>query len=287
MTTQLISTVPNEIHVPPRGRTFARRCHRAITNTRRKKQISSSNSSPPKQKPLLVSSSSSTRMPCHNVMDACKVKAGKVIYGVTQKRTTRPCYPIQEHPAQNERPQNDSNLRNAREVISSRRRHTIASKASSNQEEEEQKAALNESMRRRRHSMMTSTEHDMRGPIHDTWYYSSNHVLVNRERMLRNIPPLRRSIALDELARAMASQLASSDGGFSPTIPANCHAGNVIVGYSIRHIHEQTMNLANSIERANILNPSFTEFGMGTCKASDGQLYLVQFFERLDSRLEI
>ena len=42
-----------------------------------------------------------------------------------------------------------------------------------------------------------------------TWNYSSGHVLVNRERVKRNIPALIRQIELDSLARDCAKEMAS------------------------------------------------------------------------------
>jgi hypothetical protein len=136
--------------------------------------------------------------------------------------------------------------------------------------------------------------------IHDTWYYSSNHVLVNRERVERGIPALRRRIHLDELARDHAQKLAD-EGGVTATmksllIPGTATMksllipGNIFRGHSIRQIHQETMCRDGQCnERENILNPAFTEFGMATKKGTDGLLYLVQFFDSvpIDTRVEI
>jgi hypothetical protein len=126
--------------------------------------------------------------------------------------------------------------------------------------------------------------------VHETWYYSANHVLVNRERMMRGIRPLMRSIALDELARTIATL--SAQTGLCQPIPS-CYHGNVLYGASIRSMHERTMTTnkrrnkrRNQHEhdqkqhRANVLNADFREFGMATHKGRDGQLYLCQLFDQ-------
>ena len=116
--------------------------------------------------------------------------------------------------------------------------------------------------------------------IHSTSYFASNHVLVNRERMKRGLRPLTRNIAMDELARDNAKAMAES-GGVAP-IRAT-YVGNVLRGESIRAIHRSTMQQKQGRERANLLNPYFQDFGVGTCKGKDGMLYMCQLFsERLE-----
>jgi uncharacterized protein YkwD len=141
----------------------------------------------------------------------------------------------------------------------------------------------------RRHTLGANNEECCGHGIHDTWYFSSNHVLVNRERVERGIPALRRSIRLDELARDQAQQLAEArvlvvtavtsmkSAAATPSIlPGN----NTFRGQSIRQIHQDTMCREETcIERENILNADFNEFGMATKKGTDGLLYLVQFFD--------
>jgi uncharacterized protein YkwD len=116
--------------------------------------------------------------------------------------------------------------------------------------------------------------------IHSTSYFASNHVLVNRERMKRGLRPLTRNIAMDELARENAKRMAET-GGVTP-IPAT-YVGNILRGESIRAIHRAIMQNKEGRERANLLNPYFQDFGVGTSKSADGMLYICQLFsERLE-----
>eukprot|EP00533_Pseudo-nitzschia_delicatissima_P013377 CAMPEP_0197282698 /NCGR_PEP_ID=MMETSP1432-20130617/24530_1 /TAXON_ID=44447 /ORGANISM="Pseudo-nitzschia delicatissima, Strain UNC1205" /LENGTH=527 /DNA_ID=CAMNT_0042749671 /DNA_START=194 /DNA_END=1777 /DNA_ORIENTATION=+ len=150
---------------------------------------------------------------------------------------------------------------------------------------------------RRANSMMLSREKGRRGKsnsladlvqykeeeIHSTSYFASNHVLVNRERMKRGLRPLTRNIAMDDLARKSAQAMASSNG--LNALPTT-YVGNVLRGETIRTIHRSTMLQKQGRERANILNPYFQDFGVGTCKGSDGNLYMCQLFsERLELAL--
>jgi len=150
---------------------------------------------------------------------------------------------------------------------------------------------------RRANSMMLSREKGRRGKsnsladlvqykeeeIHSTSYFASNHVLINRERMKRGLRPLTRNIAMDDLARKSAEAMAAS-GGLN-VLPTT-YVGNVLKGETIRTIHRSTMLQKQGRERANILNPYFQDFGVGTCKGTDGQLYMCQLFsERLELAL--
>jgi len=119
--------------------------------------------------------------------------------------------------------------------------------------------------------------------IHSTSYFASNHVLVNRERMKRGLRPLTRNIAMDELARKSAESMAESNGK-NPL--KTTYVGNVLRGESIRSIHRSTMQQKQGRERANLLNPYFQDFGVGTAKGPDGMLYMCQLFsERLELAL--
>jgi uncharacterized protein YkwD len=119
--------------------------------------------------------------------------------------------------------------------------------------------------------------------IHSTSYFASNHVLVNRERMKRGLRPLTRNISMDEMARKSAQAMAESNGLNSLK---TTYVGNVLRGESIRSIHRSTMQQKQGRERANLLNPYFQEFGVGTCKGSDGMLYMCQLFsEQLEIAL--
>jgi len=150
---------------------------------------------------------------------------------------------------------------------------------------------------RRANSMMLSREKGRRGKsnsladlvqykeeeIHSTSYFASNHVLINRERMKRGLRPLTRNIAMDDLARKSAEAMAASGG---VDVLQTTYVGNVLKGETIRTIHRSTMLQKQGRERANILNPYFQDFGVGTCKGTDGQLYMCQLFsERLELAL--
>lgn len=118
---------------------------------------------------------------------------------------------------------------------------------------------------------------------HHTWYFSSNHVLVNRERVSIGLKPMMRSISLDEEARHIA-QWAAQGKDLKNLIQNRSSdlfdSVNLLVGRSIREIHEQTLTSETCCrERANLLSPVFCEFGMGTFKdQATRRLYLCQLF---------
>jgi len=120
----------------------------------------------------------------------------------------------------------------------------------------------------------------------EPWYFSSNHVLVNRERTNRTIDPLVRMRGLDELARIHAAQMAEEKEARHLNPDAlrialgrvNCRrlGTNVQMGPSIRDIHD-TMMLTLS-NKNNILDRRFTHMGMGTATDETGTLYLCQIY---------
>eukprot|EP00977_Amphora_coffeiformis_P014241 scaffold3946_cov177-Amphora_coffeaeformis.AAC.4 len=116
-------------------------------------------------------------------------------------------------------------------------------------------------------------------------YFSSNHVLVNRERARYQRPPLRRSARLDALARQHAMHMADQQHVMSsvasiPQLQAKLQATlvgeNTLRGDSIRSMHAEMMQ--DPQPRNNMLAKGFDTFGMGTAKGEDGKLYLVQLF---------
>ena len=135
--------------------------------------------------------------------------------------------------------------------------------------------------------------------IHSTGYYSSNHVLVNRERTSRGLAPLRRCVRLDQLARKHAESMAQSERVL-PSVSTvaqlqeklqSLRVGeNTVRGESIRDIHREMMTKTKQRHcRGNVLAPAFNSFGMGTAMGADGKLYLVQLFcleEEQDSGLD-
>jgi len=118
-----------------------------------------------------------------------------------------------------------------------------------------------------------------------TWYYSSNHILVNKERVKRNIPALIRRIELDALARERAEKMAK-DGSVVHGNPDECQfriqpcrrfGENVACGTTIRDIH--TAMVKNDADRNNMIDRRYSNMGMGTARGKDGTLYLCQIFK--------
>lgn len=118
------------------------------------------------------------------------------------------------------------------------------------------------------------------------WYYSSNHIMVNKERTKRAAAPLTRMRALDELARdhaqAMANEhrlhhIPTEELAYALQNVAHRRLGsNVYKGENIRNMHDDMMDdLAN---RNNIVDRRFTHMGMGTAMGANGELYLCQIF---------
>jgi len=121
-----------------------------------------------------------------------------------------------------------------------------------------------------------------------TWYYSSNHILVNQERVLRSLKPLRRCRDLDDQARAHATNMATKAElqhsvhtleELRTRLGAQQVGENIQRGKSIRQMHAITMADERLSSRANMLSSKFADFGMGTHKSKlDGSLYMVQLF---------
>jgi len=120
----------------------------------------------------------------------------------------------------------------------------------------------------------------------DTWYFSSNHVLVNQERSKRTVAPLVRMRGLDEIARLHAEQMANEANVHHLDLDALRLAlkdvnhrrlgANVQKGESIRGIHEVMMQTLSN--KNNIVDRRFTHMGMGTATDENGTLYLCQVF---------
>lgn len=118
-----------------------------------------------------------------------------------------------------------------------------------------------------------------------TWYYASNHVLVNMERTKQTTAPLLRSPELDTLARYHAECMADETRVHHSNLTVlqgflqrTCGrlGENVARGDSIKEIHESMTK--NRSQRNNMIDRRFTHFGMGTAKGSDGKLYLCQLY---------
>jgi uncharacterized protein YkwD len=118
-----------------------------------------------------------------------------------------------------------------------------------------------------------------------TSHYSSNHIMVNRERTKRKIAPLVRMAELDGLAREHAEAMAKENRKFHSdpsslqmklSQPAGRLGQNLAKGSTIREIHREMMVTPSDANV--ILSSRYTHFGMATAKASDGELYLCQIF---------
>ena len=119
-----------------------------------------------------------------------------------------------------------------------------------------------------------------------TWYYSSNHVLVNQERTRRTMKPLIRMRILDEIARIHAELIAAEEElrhvdadalrYALQNIPYRRLGENVARGNNVRSIHNDMMSTLSN--KNNIVDRRFTHFGMGTAVGKDGEIYLCQIF---------
>lgn len=118
-----------------------------------------------------------------------------------------------------------------------------------------------------------------------TWYFSSNHVMVNKERTERMIAPLTRLSELDAIARAHAEAMAAQGRLFHSNphqVQSEFHhemrrlGENVARGCCIREIHAAMMK--NRSDKNNILDRRYTNMGMATATGEDGMLYLCQVF---------
>lgn len=128
---------------------------------------------------------------------------------------------------------------------------------------------------------------------HRSQYYSSNHIMVNRERIITQLPSLKRVKQLDEYARSHAKAMADEGRIFHSVETIQLlqaklrseHVGeNIHVGKTIKDIHAESMNSNTSGPRLNILSQHYNEFGMGTYIADNGKLYMVQLFRQNNSR---
>lgn len=118
-----------------------------------------------------------------------------------------------------------------------------------------------------------------------TWYFSSNHIMVNQERTKQTVAPVSRMRILDELARQHAEEMAAESRLFhtKATVIRECLdcnvnrlGENIARGESIRSIHGAMMRTL--ADKNNILDRRFTHIGMGTARGKNGELYMCQIF---------
>lgn len=232
-----------------------------------------------------------------DIMVEVKSEKSKKVKGRTKRRSIkRTAVPAND--AENDEEivpvQNKPQDRRASLAGTKKRAHSAGPRARNSTAGEEEEDIVKPSLPARAASMMLNRDNTRRGKanslmdlvqysaeeIHSTSYFASNHVLVNRERMKRGLRPLTRNIAMDTLARESAEAMAKSTG----TAPLRTtYVGNVLRGESIRAVHRAVMLNKQGRERANMLNPYFQDFGVGTAKGKDGMLYVCQLFsERLE-----
>lgn len=115
------------------------------------------------------------------------------------------------------------------------------------------------------------------------WKYSSNHVMINQERSLRNIHPLIRLSELDQLARMRAEDMAQNGRLFYATqdclqlnlgsilssdqLEKTCVTENICKGTAIIDIHNAMMTSPHSQEYSNLLDHRFKYFGMASVRS--------------------
>lgn len=128
-----------------------------------------------------------------------------------------------------------------------------------------------------------------------TGRFGSNHVLINKERIKRDIMPLKRDQGLDEIALSHAKEMAKKENLFhsnaDATIaetweksgPCRVIGENVTKqGKGTKYLTRRAMAVlfANSgSDRKNILDPRFQYLGIGTQMSDNGTLYICQLFK--------
>jgi Cysteine-rich secretory protein family len=118
-----------------------------------------------------------------------------------------------------------------------------------------------------------------------SWYYSSNHIMVNNERRRNNVHPLTRKSSLDETARWHAENMAAANylhhavpDELQRQVGRPCRiiGVNVYRGESVRAIHNKMMESPSDVR--NMLDLRYVQFGMGTARGPEGDLFLCQVF---------
>lgn len=113
----------------------------------------------------------------------------------------------------------------------------------------------------------------------DTSCFSSNHILVNKERIRHGRDPLVRCRHLDGIAKKHAQEMAEAQKLLEHPICSATMAENVQRGSSVRIIHQLMMMGVCDHEKENVLSERFSRFGMGTSTGEDGMIYMSQVFQ--------
>ena len=118
-----------------------------------------------------------------------------------------------------------------------------------------------------------------------TGQYINNHILVNKERVKRTIPALKRSRDLDFVARWHA-EIMASEGSVRHSDPSQVQAildesgaylgENVACGESVQSIHQEMLESVGDLR--NMTDRRYKEMGMATARGANGELYLCQLF---------
>lgn len=115
-----------------------------------------------------------------------------------------------------------------------------------------------------------------------------NHALVNAERQWgnSNLSPLKRSRELDEIAKWQAKNMAKASRAYHSdpnelcsrlhSQPEHRLGENVAQGKNLRELHG--IMKQHSANYANMMDERYTEMGMASAKAANGDWYLCQIF---------
>jgi uncharacterized YkwD family protein len=115
--------------------------------------------------------------------------------------------------------------------------------------------------------------------------------LVNQERQKAGLKPLKLNVSLSKVAEVKAKDM-RDNGYFSHTSPTYGSPFEMIKQFGIRYTYageniaagqrtpQEVMNawMNSSGHRANILNPNYTEIGIGLAKGGSYGTYWVQMF---------
>jgi len=127
-----------------------------------------------------------------------------------------------------------------------------------------------------------------------TGRFGNNHVLINKERVKRNIRPLMRDQALDSIALAHAKKMAAADkvlhSEANDTIaeilrtsnPCRVIGENVTKQGGTRYLTRTAHNklFANSsADRKNMLDERYTSLGVGSQVSDTGIVYICQIYK--------
>jgi hypothetical protein len=121
--------------------------------------------------------------------------------------------------------------------------------------------------------------------------FCSLHVMINAERVKRQVAPLQRMPYLDELARQQAKDMALKESlqhadlqqwqvslSFDMMLQGSRVGSNVAACQdgNLHRLFQNQMKCTGDCN--NVLDRRYTYMGVGTCKGSDGKLYVCQVF---------